>query len=165
MSSSRSEPAPPEIVGSPKFAAQIRKALALLERRSPKVYETVCAYVRRIEQGSRSGMWAYRTPPTLELADVTSFYSRTWCAGSIVHDAIHSRLYHEHRATHGGRVPHDVWTGPDAERECLRHQLAALKAIRAPGHEIAHCKKQRGDHHDINGDGKFDWEDHKLRDW
>ena len=154
-----------DISGSAKFTNQVSKALALLSKNTPEAYSMVTNYVGRIEQGKHSGMWAYKTPPTYEMADRTTFYSVTWCAGSIAHDSFHSKLYHEHKNKHGGRVPDKVWTGVDAEKQCLKYQLAVLKKIYAPKHEIAYFSKLHGTHHDVNKDGKYDWEDHNKRNW
>ena len=125
----------------------------------------VTNYVGKIVQGSHSGMWAYKDPPTYEMNDRTTFYSVTWCAGSIAHDAYHSKLYHDYKRNHSGPVPDKIWTGVDAEKKCLKHQLKVLKRIGAPKHEIDHCKKQIGNHHDVNKDGKYDWKDYKKRNW
>jgi len=154
-----------EIKGSTEFINQVSQALALLKEKAPKAYSVVTNYVAKIEQGKRSGMWAYKDPPTYEMADATTFYSVTWCAGSIAHDALHSMLYHEHKKKHRGRVPDEVWLGVEAEKICLKHQLKVLKNINAPKHEIDYCSKLKGTHHDVNKDGKYDWEDHKKRNW
>jgi len=154
-----------EIKGSKKFKNQVTKALELLKEKTPEAYQIVTEYVRRIEQGKHSGMWAYKKPPTYEMADETTFYSVTWCAGSIAHDSLHSKFYHDYKKEHSGSVPDKVWVGEDAEKKCIRHQLEVLKKIGAPKHEIDHCKKQKGTHHDVNKDGKYDWKDYKKRHW
>ncbi len=154
-----------DIKGSAAFIQQVAKALDSLEEKAPQAYKIVREYIGRIEQGPRSGMWAAKTPPTYEMADPTAFYSVTWCAGSIAHDAFHSKLYHDHVKKNGGPVPDEVWIGIDAEKRCLSHQLAVLKKIGAPKREVDHCAKQKGTHHDVNKDGKYDWEDYKKRDW
>jgi len=154
-----------EISGSAKFTNQVSRALTLLKEKAPKAYSITTNFVGRIEQGKKSGMWAYKKPPTYEIADRTTFYSVTWCAGSIAHDSFHSKLYHEYKNNHSGRVPNKIWTGVEAEKKCLKHQLEVLKKIKAPKHEIAYFSKLHGDHHDTNKDGKYDETDYKERDW
>ena len=73
----------PEIVGSEKFGKQVREALALLKKHDAEAYAIVSTYVGRIQEGERSGMWAYRTPPTYEMSERTALYSVTWCAATI----------------------------------------------------------------------------------
>ena len=154
--------APIEIAGDARFTRQVQAALALLRRRAPASYGTVARYIGRIEQGPRSGMWAYKNPPTYALADATALRSITWCAASIVHDACHSRLYHEHKRAHG-RVPAAVWTGLAAEKTCLADQLAAMQTFGAPALEIDWVRRQDGRHFDANGNGKSDWSDYRSR--
>src|SRR4051812_31443245 len=69
-----------EVVGSARFSNQVFQALLLLETKAPEAYSIITNYVGRIQQGTHSGMWAYKTPPTYEMADPTAFYSLTWCA-------------------------------------------------------------------------------------
>ena len=154
-----------EIQGSEQFKEQISKSLELLKLKTPEAYLIVYKYIRVIKQGKHSSMWAYSKLPTYEIADRTAFYSVTWCAGSISHDSLHSKLYHDHKNNFEGPVPQKVWTGVDAEKKCLAHQLEVLKKIGSPEHEIDHCKKQQGTHHDVNRDGKYDWEDFEKRNW
>ena len=92
-------------------------------------------------------MWAYKTPPTYEIADSTAFYSLTWCAATIAHDSFHSKLYHDHHKTHGGHVPDSVWTGREAEKQCMKHQLLVMEHIGASKWEIDHAKTQQDGHY------------------
>jgi len=81
-----------EINGTATFKEQVTNSLALLRSRSPESYGVVTTYIGRISQAKHSGMAAYENPPTMELNDRTAFYSVTWCASSIAHDSIHSKL-------------------------------------------------------------------------
>lgn len=155
----------PRIEGDEHFVAQVTSALDLLAERAPDALGVVEGYIGRIRQGLHSGMRAFEDPPTLELADPSTFYSITWCAGSIVHDALHSRLYHEWLAAHGAPVPAAEWTGTAIELACNRVQLAALECIGAPAHELTYLAGQDGTHWDVNGDGAYDERDLRLRDW
>jgi hypothetical protein len=152
----------PEIVGSSRFRAQVQEALRLLKGRDPDAYAIVTKYVGRIQESDRSGMWAYKTPPTYEMSERTAFYSLTWCAATIAHDSFHSKLYHDYRAANHGPVPDAVWTGKVAEGECMKHQVAVMNRIGASKLEIDHAKAR------ISGDYVKDsetWEDHRKRRW
>ncbi|MEJ2424466.1 MAG: hypothetical protein P8101_08375 [Candidatus Thiodiazotropha sp.] len=155
----------PEISGSAKFTSQVTQALDLLKMQAPEAYTIVADYVGRIEQGKKSGMWAFKNPPTYEMSDRTAFYSVSWCASTIAHDSFHAKLYQDYKESHSGRVPNSIWTGTEAEKKCLKHQLEVLKKINAPKHEIAYFTKLNGTHYDINKDGKYDWEDYEKRTW
>jgi hypothetical protein len=156
------KPAEPEIVGSLRFSNQVHQALALLSAKDTNAYAIVTNYIGRIQEGERSGMWAYQTPPTYELSDSTAFYSVTWCAATIAHDSFHSRLYHDYLKTHSGAVPDDVWTGTEAERQCMTHQLLVMERIGASRSEIDYAKKQADGHYVKNGET---WQDYKQRKW
>jgi hypothetical protein len=159
--SSASQPRPDiAIVGSARFTDQITMALALLKSKAPEAYAIVTDYVRRIEQGEHSGMWAYRTPPTYEINDRTAFYSVTWCAATIAHDSFHSKLYHDYKRIHGEPVPDAVWTGTAAEKRCMKHQLRVMALIGAPKNETEYAKSQAGGHY---VDDKETWSSYKTR--
>ncbi len=154
--------AEPEIVGSERFSKQVRQALLLLKARDAGAYAIVTSYIGRIQQGERSGMWAYRTPPTYEMSDATSSYSLTWAAATIAHDSFHSKLYHDHRKAHGGPVPDAVWTGTAAEQQCMQHQLAVMRRIGATQREIDHAMKQAGGQYTKD---RETWDEYKKRNW
>lgn len=156
---------PPEIKGSDRFLKHVRAAMKLIQEKTPRAYQLIQQNVAVIQQAERSGMWAHRSPPTFEMADRTTFYSVTWCAGSIAHDAFHSKLYHDFRGAKGTPVPDDVWTGKDAELKCIAFQIQVLEKIGASIHEVEHCKKQNGEHFDLDKDGKYEWSDYFKRNW
>jgi hypothetical protein len=154
-----------EIVGPEEFKTQVALALELLRSRSPDSYEIVLENVGRIQAAERSGMLPWRDPPTFELGRRTAFYSPTWCATSIVHDAYHAKLYLDHQRAHGDAPPAGIWTGTDAERACIAAQIRAAEAIGAPWHELDHLRKADGTHWDANRDGVMDHRDYRARDW
>ncbi len=78
-------------------------------------------------------MAAYENPPRYLVGDLTRRGGTIWYAGTIVHDAGHSKLYHDYLTSHPGEtsVPGDVWTGQAAEATCLAVQHDALAEIGA----------------------------------
>jgi hypothetical protein len=151
-----------EIIGDEKYLDQVEKSLTLLKSKAPDAYAIIAKNVKRIQQGDRSGMWAYSTPPTYVMSDKTAFASLTWCAATIAHDSYHSKLYHDYLRSHSDAVPGDVWTGQSAERECMRHQIAVMRQIEAPKSEIDHAISM--------SDGHFvkeheTWDDYQKRDY
>ncbi len=54
-----------------------------------------------ISQHGKSGMLAWETPPRYQMSDKTAYYSLTWCAGTIAHDAYHSFLYKKYLPNNG----------------------------------------------------------------
>jgi hypothetical protein len=143
------------ITGSPEFVEQTRQALSLLEAEAPAAYAKVQAYVGIIAQGEHSGMWAWEEPPRYEVGDATAFYSVTWYASTVAHDALHSELYHTGQE----------WEGVDVENFCNGYQLTVLEQIGAPQNEIDYLAGLDGTHCDVDEDGDCDWSDYEDRDW
>jgi hypothetical protein len=154
-----------DVIGNARFKHQVGAALSLMRDKAPEAYGTVARYAPRIEQAERSGMEAYRDPPTFTMADTTAFYSVTWCAGCIAHDAYHSRMYHEYQDNHPGPVPGEAWTGDRAERLCLDYQLEVMRSIVAPQSEIAYLESVEVHYYDTNKDGTYDRDDYEGRHW
>lgn len=154
-----------QVRGSEEFTTQVGKALALLREKSPEDLAVVQRYVGRIQEQSRSGMRAYDDPPTFDLSMTTASYSVSWCAGSIVHDAFHSKLYNDYRAAHGEPVPDGEWTGQAAEMKCIVVQMSSLKSIGAPEYEIEYVSTLDGSHFDLDGDGQATHNDYLKTDW
>ncbi len=154
------------VKGSDAFVQQTTRALTLLHDRAPEAYKKVQTYIGIIEETDHSGMAAYENPPRYEVSDKTAFYSLTWYASTIAHDATHSELYHQYRAAHQtNNVPDNAWTGIDIEKACNAYQLAVLKQIGGPSSEIDYLAGLDGTHCDVNHDGKCDIQDDRQRDW
>jgi len=147
-----------QINGTAAFKEQIANSLTMLRSRSPDSYGVITNYIGRISQAKHSGMVAYQDPPTLELNDRTVFYSLTWCASSIAHDSIHSKLYNDYRKLHpeGAYAPDDVWTGEQAEQKCREQQMRVLQQLRAPFNEIKWLSQTNNRYWEI---------DYTKRDW
>jgi len=147
-----------EISGTTQFQHQIGNSLMLLKTRSPQSYGVVTTYIGRIVQSKHSGMAAYETPPTLQLNDRTAFHSLTWCASSIAHDSIHSKLYIDYLKQNArvGSVPNEVWTGAEVERRCCEHQTRVLQDVGAPLSEISWSARTNDPYWEVEY-SKRDW--------
>lgn len=114
-----------DIVGDERFVAQADAALELLVTEAPGAYAEVLLHISTVESvPAGSGMDVFTK--TFRVGDETAFapgYEEAdqvvWLAGTIVHDACHSRLY-----TDG-----EVYIGRDAELACLQDQLEALLVL------------------------------------
>lgn len=132
------------IVGSRDFCRQVTSALELLQCRSEKAYHVVSQFIGRICEHDLSFVVPYEVPPTFYLSRTTAFVSITWCAGCIVHDAIHSRLYYESLNL---RSPAScAWYGHEAELQCLAVQLEICEIIGAPAFEVRYLRTLNGQH-------------------
>lgn len=154
------------IRGSSKFIEQTHSALALLEQNDSEAYTRIQTYIGIIEQGKHSGMWAWESPPRYEVGDATAFFSVTWYASTIAHDATHSKLYAQYQLAHPGEpVPDGAFGGVPVERFCNAYQLEVLQHIHAPQSEIDYMGTLDGDHCDLDHDGDCDLQDYQHRDW
>ena len=144
-----SGPSDIEVVGSVKFIDQVKRALVLIRDKAPDGFITVKKYIGRIEESDHSGMGAYLVPPTFHFSGKSAFYSLTWCAGDIAHDAYHSKLYNDYKEANGEPVPDSVWMGKDIEIKCLKYQSDILEKIGAPKNEIEYVKSLDGSYAEI----------------
>jgi hypothetical protein len=155
-----------KIVGTTEFVTQTRAALALLEQKDPQAFAKIQTYIGIIEQGDHSGMWAWEDPPRYEVGDATAFFSVTWYASTIAHDATHSELYVQYQRKHPGQpVPQQAYSSVEVEIFCNTYQLKVLQHIGAPENEVDYMATLDGSHCDIDKDGDCDVLDYQNRDW
>jgi hypothetical protein len=76
-----------KVEGTSKYIKHVQRCLDLLASKSKEEYIFVELYVGVISQHGKSGMRAWENPPRYQMGDLTAYYSHTWCAGSIAHDA------------------------------------------------------------------------------
>jgi hypothetical protein len=150
-----------QVHGSKEFQARTRAALELVSR--TRFADLVPRYVSIVRQAARSGMRAYEPKPTYEVGEATWKSNSIWYASTIVHDAVHSRLYHEAAVKDGDQVPLLAWTGQKAERICLQSQLEALQDLDAEDSTITYV---RGliENPEYAGD-ESSWTDYQRRNW
>lgn len=159
---------PPAFVirGDRDFEGRVRQAVMMLSLADPEGLAVVEGHVGVIRQFDPSGMGAFENPPRMDLGMVTVNASLTWLASVLVHEAHHSRMYAQAKGTAPDAEPeYDAWAGFDAERACNEVQMQSLLRLAAPLREVEHLAAQDGRHGDMNGDGKLDWEDYRLRNW
>ena len=153
------------VQGNARYQKQVQQCLDLLKTKAPSDYNFISQHIGIIKQNSRSGMRDWLSPPQVDMSDVTAFYSVTWCAGSIAHDAYHSYLYQKYQPATGGHPAYDKWAGFEAERQAIAYQIKVMEKIGAAQHEMTHLKSQDGTHGDVNKDGKITAEDYQNRTW
>ena len=149
----------PEVIGSKDFEHEVNGSLDLLRQKDPSSLRIICRYIGRIEQSATVGMDSRETPLTFHLSPGSAYYSTTWCAGCIVHDACHSAISHLLKREH--RKTSDQMT--DEELICNARQARAMRRIGASESEVQWIEHADGKHWDMDGDGKFTWNDVRLR--
>jgi predicted SprT family Zn-dependent metalloprotease len=134
-----------------EFRPKIQQALDLLKSKSSADYILVSAVVEKIRASAISG--ADYQDTIIRIARPTFETSLTWLASVIVHESFHIAMFM------AGKNP----AGQGAEIKCNITQLYTLRCLNAPQNEISYLLSQKGDHADINGDGKYDIKDYLLR--
>jgi hypothetical protein len=82
-------------------------------------------------------MKAWLREPTYVVGRRTWASSMIWYAGTLAHDAYHSKLYQQARKrVEGVMPPAAAWTGTEAERQCLAVQREVLQGLSADPHVI-----------------------------
>lgn len=127
-----------EIIGNDNFVEQTRAALDLLQLKAPDYFKMVVdnmGVILRVKFGSSMNPWD--NPPRFFASDKLFHAGTAWYAGSIVHDANHSKQWHDYIKKHPGQnVPNSVFSGEKAELECIALQAKALAEVGAPQNQI-----------------------------
>ena len=125
---------PITIRGDEACQADTVNALQMIANAAPEHYVVVTRYISVIEcVSSGSAMYAYEKPPRYAVGDQTRSAGTLWYASTIVHDANHSRLYHEGKE----------WTGGSAENICLDAQASSLSQMGAPQSTIDYVNSMK----------------------
>lgn len=115
-----------DVQGTARFQAQTEQVFQLLQRRDVDSWQHVRIHIHVIQQGAHSAMWAYEQPPRVEINNRTAFYSVTWYAGVLIHEATHAEFREK--------------SCKDVEQLCIDRQIAVLMRIQAPQHEIQYLQ-------------------------
>lgn len=131
-----------KIKGDKNCVEKTQEALGLLQSKVADHYNTVDKYVAIIECTTQgSGMYAWETPPRYQVGKATIEAGTIWYAGTIIHDSCHSKQYHDYlSANNSATVPDKVWTGKEAEKQCLDIQYDALSRIGADQSTLDYVK-------------------------
>jgi hypothetical protein len=159
------------VTGSNSFRLQIARSLLLLKIADPVAYLRVTNSIGIIRQDSRSVTFVTNLPPLITLSSTSAFYSVTWCASVLAHEAHHFELARREGTTsafrpyYGGRLPPGYKDFQRNESDCLKVQARVLRQVGAPESEIRYIRSLTGTHFDVNRDGKWDVEDYKAQNW
>ena len=127
---------PITIRGDASCQADTLNALQAIANSAPGHYSIVTRYVSIIEcVPAGSAMYAYESPPRYAVGDGTRSAGLLWYASTIVHDANHSRLYHEGKE----------WTGGNAEKICLDAQANSLSLMGGSQSTIDYVNSMKND--------------------
>ena len=142
-----------KFISDPQFTEKIYQALDLLKTQAPWAYGNLIGTVGRIRAAQRSGTNINVVPLTIDIASPTFNASLTWLASVLAHESVHAVQF----------LNKQTYTGLESEKEGNAYQLMVLRHVGAPQSEIEYMLTQKGDHFDLNKDGKYDWDDFNRR--
>jgi len=122
-----------EIIGVGDCTSKTNQALDLLRNKARIHYDTIVKYVGIIEcTESQSSIHVWEDPPRYQVGKATIDAGTMWYAGTIAHDACHSKQYHDYLFENPSiAVPSEVYVGRNAEAQCLDVQYDALSKMGA----------------------------------
>ena len=125
------------IRGSKEFIEITKEALNLIKEKDPMDFKVLVKNIKLIEE-HRENWYSYFCivggEPTARINRKTYTHNIEWYACGLVHEAYHSRQYHE--ALLDGEDPMKASTGYSAEMYCLTKQIECMKRIGASEEDI-----------------------------
>jgi hypothetical protein len=152
------------------FTTKINQAIQLLKLKAPAEFETIKSVIGKIRTTQISGANFNEEIMTIDIAKVTFDASLEWLASVLVHETNHIKKYKDTGKKFGDA--HKMSDKKAAlqvmineELECIKLQVIVLEKVGGKKYEIDYLKSQKGDHFDIDKDGKYTENDYKKRNW
>jgi len=122
-----------KIVGDNNCKSKTNQSLSILKSKAEVHYSVVINNVGIIEcSESGSGIYVWEEPPRYKVGQATMDTGTIWYAGTIVHEACHSKQYHDYLFDNStSYVPSNVYSGKSAEAQCLDAQYDSLVYLEA----------------------------------
>lgn len=169
-------PAALGIKGNAKFRKAVTEAVEVLWYADKDTYEFVRDNLSEIRNGNNTGFYKDSGGRVAEISNANAFYTKTWLAGILAHQAYHS--WYERRAKNKKKktiLPPPVgkkilpnkevdWPIPDiishetafaVEERCAKFQLQVLRLIGAPKREISFVANRKSRDFSYAHDGNF----------
>lgn len=128
------------IIGDSYCVSRTNESLDLLKNKAPIHYDTIVRYIGIVECAqSGSGIYVWENPPRALIGKAILDASVIWHAGGLAHEACHSKLYNDYKLNNSN-VPIDVYSGRNAEAQCLDIQYDALSQIGASQWDLDYIK-------------------------
>lgn len=128
------------LIGDSYCVSRTNESLDLLKNKAPTHYDTVVKYIGTVEcVQSGTGIYVYENPPRALIGKTILDAGVIWHAGGLAHEACHSKLYSDYKLNNPD-VPIDVYSGRNAEAQCLDIQYDALSKIGASQWDLDYIK-------------------------
>jgi len=126
----RSEVGGIEIRGRQAFCDQVAAALRLLRTEVPEAFALCQRHFDLVIMSRHSGVDVGMRPAIVMLGEPASTVSMAYLASDLAHEAMHCSLYRSYSDRDPDRdVPAAIYSGEDAERQCLEYQISVLKQL------------------------------------
>jgi len=132
-----------KIIGDAECVRQTNSALAILQKKSPGDYEKTVKNIGVVECAEKgSGVSILENPPRFKVGRATYQADPFWFASALIHESCHTEEYRNYLSSRPGeRVPPEIFSGADAENECLLAQYNCLARLGASQSLLDYTKK------------------------
>jgi hypothetical protein len=131
-----------QIKGDSANTVLTNQAIDLLKSKAPEWLDFVYKYIAIIEIADQgSGMYVWEVPPRCKIGLKTIEAGTIWYSSVLVHEANHSKQYTEYKSKYPSKkVPEEIYSGHDAESECLDVQYKVLEKLGASKETLDYVK-------------------------
>ena len=131
-----------EVRGPKDFCDRVAAALRVLSTGASAAFDLCQRHFNLVIRSRHSGVDAKTRPAIVMLGQWVTSVSTAYLASGLAHEAHHCRLYWSYREREPRReVPREVFTGEEAERQCLEYQIAVLKQL-GETEEVTECVRE-----------------------
>jgi hypothetical protein len=134
---------PVKISGDADCVQKTNQALSLLQKKSSGDFGKVIKNLGVVECGAEgSGAFVWENPARFKVGLATYQAGEMWYASTLVHESCHVEQYRNYSSSHpGGWVPSEIFSGSEAESQCLLEQYNELASLGAGQSLLDYTKK------------------------
>lgn len=119
--------------GPQAFCERVVAALRRLESGAPATFALCRQHFELVISSRHSGVDATARPAIVMLGQWATSVSTPYLASGLAHEAFHCSLYWSHRdSVPLQEVSREVFTGEEAEQQCVEYQIAVLQQLGEP---------------------------------
>jgi hypothetical protein len=134
---------PVKIVGEAGCLQSTNLALSILQKKSLGDFEKTAQNIGVVEcTKAGSGVFVQENPARFKVGLATYQADSFWYASVLLHESCHIEEYRNYLSSHPGeRVPPEIFSGAEAESECLLAQYNCLDRLGAGESLLDYTKK------------------------
>ena len=134
---------PVKIIGDADCVRKTNQALDILQKKSSGDFEKVVSSLGVVECATDgSGTFVWESPARFRIGFATYQADTLWYASALVHESCHVAQYRNYLFSHkNGQVPSEIFSGAEAENQCLLEQYNDLASLGAGQSLLDYTKK------------------------